>query len=59
MEVLKADRALIRAGFVLFTLSLLTGFAVPAFLNHRMAVTGGVLASESAKLLSAFFETRR
>ena len=28
-------------------------------LNHRMAVTGGVLAGESAKLLSAFFETRR
>ena len=28
-------------------------------LNHRMAVTGGVLAEESAKLLSAFFESRR
>jgi len=28
-------------------------------LNHRMAVTGGVLAGDSAKLLSEFFETRR
>lgn len=32
------DRFLIRAGFLLFTLALLTGLAVPAFLNHRMAV---------------------
>lgn len=28
-------------------------------LNHRVAVTGGVLAEESATLLRAFFETRR
>ena len=41
-----ADRFLVRAGFVLFTLALLTGLAVPAFLNHRMAVAahlGGVM----------------
>ena len=38
MEVPKVERLLIRAGFALFTLALLTGFAVPAFLNHRMAV---------------------
>jgi tRNA(adenine34) deaminase len=30
-----------------------------ARLNHRAAVTGGVLAGEAARLLSAFFETRR
>ena len=28
-------------------------------LNHRVAVAGGVLAAESALLLSRFFETRR
>ena len=30
-----------------------------ARLNHRAASTGGVLADEAARLLSAFFETRR
>jgi tRNA(adenine34) deaminase len=30
-----------------------------ARLNHRAAATGGVLADEAARLLSAFFETRR
>jgi len=30
-----------------------------ARLNHRAATTGGVLAEEAARLLSAFFETRR
>lgn len=46
MEVPHAERRLIRAGFVLFTLALLTGFAIPAFTNHRMALAahvGGVL----------------
>jgi hydroxylaminobenzene mutase len=38
METRKAELALIRAGFVLFSLALLTGFAVPALLNPRMAV---------------------
>ena len=28
-------------------------------LNHRVSATGGVLASESAALLRAFFDTRR
>ena len=28
-------------------------------LNHRIAVTGGVLAEDSAALLRAFFETKR
>ena len=30
-----------------------------ARMNHRAAATGGVLADEAARLLSAFFETRR
>ena len=30
-----------------------------ARLNHRAAATGGVLADEAARLLSAFFETKR
>ncbi len=38
MEFGKADRSLVRAGFVLFALALLTGFAIPAFLNQKMAV---------------------
>jgi tRNA(adenine34) deaminase len=28
-------------------------------LNHRAAVTGGVMAAEAAALLGAFFETKR
>jgi hydroxylaminobenzene mutase len=46
MEIKGADRSLVRAGFVLFTLSLFTGFAIPAFLNPRMAVAahlGGLM----------------
>ena|ERR1051326_163382 len=30
-----------------------------ARMNHRAATTGGVLAEEAARLLSAFFETKR
>ncbi|MFN3920160.1 MAG: tRNA adenosine(34) deaminase TadA [Methylohalobius sp.] len=30
-----------------------------AFLNHRVEVTGGVLAEESARLLKEFFQKRR
>jgi (hydroxyamino)benzene mutase len=46
MDVHHAERGLIRAGFILFLLALLTGFAIPAFTNHRMALAahvGGVL----------------
>jgi hypothetical protein len=48
MDNRQAERSLIRAGFVLFSLALFTGFAIPAFLNHRMAVAAhlsGVLNS--------------
>src|SRR4051812_17062732 len=48
MEIHKPERFLIRAGFLLFTLALFTGFAIPAFLNQRMA-----LASHLAGILNA------
>jgi len=51
MESPKADRLLIRAGFVLFTLALLTGLVVPAFLNHRMAVAAHLTGVLNALLL--------
>ena len=53
MEVPKAERLLIRAGFVLFTLSLLTGFAVPSFLNQRMALAAHVTGAVNALVLIA------
>lgn len=46
MEIPRPDRFMVRAGFLLFTLAVLTGFAIPAFLNQRMAVAahlGGIL----------------
>jgi hydroxylaminobenzene mutase len=53
MEGPKVERLLIRAGFALFTLALLTGFAVPAFLNHRMAVAAHLTGVVNALLLIA------
>lgn len=46
MEIPRPDRFMVRAGFLLFTLAVLTGFAIPAFLNQRMAVAahlGGLM----------------
>lgn len=46
MDINGADRFLVRAGFLLFTLAVLTGFAIPAFHNPRMAVAahlGGLM----------------
>ena len=37
----------------------LYGLLDDARLNHRAATTGGVLADEAARLLSAFFESKR
>lgn len=34
-------------------------FFSQSFLNHRVEITGGVLASESAQMLKAFFKARR
>ena len=42
-----------RRGFGLFTLALFTGFAVPAFLNHRMAVAAHVTGVLNALVLIA------
>jgi len=38
MESPQAERSLVRAGFILFILALLTGFALPSFLNPKMAL---------------------
>ncbi len=53
MEIRKAEPLLIRAGFVLFTLALITGLAVPAFLNPRMAVAAHLTGVLNALLLIA------
>jgi hypothetical protein len=53
MEIEKAQLLLIRAGFVLLTLALLTGLAVPAFLNSRMAVAAHLTGILNALLLIA------
>ena len=53
MEIQKADRLLVRAGFMLFTLALLTGFAVPAFLNQKMAAGAHVAGVLNALVLMA------
>lgn len=56
-----------RVGFVVFgatepkagALQSMTNAHELAGLNHRLAVTGGVLADESRELLQQFFRTRR
>jgi len=53
MEIQKPEPSLLRAGFVLFTLALLTGFAIPAFLNHRMALAAHVTGILNALILMA------
>jgi|SRR5882672_89729 len=53
MDARKADLLLIRAGFVLFALALLTGLGVPVFLNPRMAVAAHLIGVLNALLLIA------
>ena len=53
METQKADRSLVRAGFVLFTLAMLTGIAQPLLLNQRMGVAAHVTGAMNALLLVA------
>ena len=53
MEIRKPDTFLIRAGFVLFTLALLTGFAIPEFLNQKMALAAHITGVMNALLLMA------
>lgn len=53
MELRNSELRLVRAGFILFTFSLLTGLAVPAFLNTRMAVAAHVSGVLNALVLVA------
>jgi hypothetical protein len=53
MEIRKAEPSLVRAGFVLFTLALLTGFAVPAFLNQRVTLAAHLAGVLNALVLMA------
>jgi hydroxylaminobenzene mutase len=53
MEIRKPEPFLIRAGFVLFALALLTGFAVPEFLNPKMALAAHLTGIMNALLLMA------
>ena len=51
MEIQTPDRFLVRAGFLLFTLALLTGFAIPAFLNQKMALAAHLTGVLNALVL--------
>jgi hypothetical protein len=53
MEIRKPEPLLVRAGFLLFTLALLTGFAIPAFLNQKMALAAHLTGVLNALLLMA------
>jgi hydroxylaminobenzene mutase len=53
MEFRKQEVSLVRAGFLLFALALLTGIAVPAFLNPRMALAAHVTGTLNALVLMA------
>lgn len=50
---MRPNRALLRAGFLLVLLALFTGFAIPAFLNQRMAVNAHVAGVMNGLLLVA------
>ena len=53
MEIRRPEASLVRAGFVLFTLALFTGFAIPAFLNQKMALAAHITAVMNALILMA------
>ena len=48
---MKADRSLIRAGFVLLCFALATGFVIPSFTNPKMALAAHVTGVLNALLL--------
>lgn len=50
---MRPNRVLLRAGFLLVLLALFTGFAIPAFLNQRMAVNAHVAGTLNGLLLVA------
>lgn len=51
MENGNPDRSLVRAGFLLFALALLTGFALPAFLNQKMGLAAHVTGTLNGLVL--------
>lgn len=51
MEIINSDIFLIRAGFVLFILALLTGFLIPVLLNQRMTLAAHVTGVMNALVL--------
>jgi (hydroxyamino)benzene mutase len=51
MEIRNADTFLVRAGFVLFMLALLTGSVIPRLLNQKMALAAHVTGIMSALVL--------
>jgi hydroxylaminobenzene mutase len=54
MEITNPDILLVRAGFVLFMLALLTGFVIPVLLNQKMALAAHVTGIMNALVLIAF-----
>ena len=53
MEITNPDTFLVRAGFVLFMLALLTGFLIPVLLNQKMALAAHVTGIMNALVLIA------
>lgn len=53
MDLKTPDRLLIRAGFLLFTLALLTGFVIPSLLNPRMGLAAHQTGVLNALVLMA------
>ena len=51
MEIINSDIFLIRAGFVLFILALLTGFLIPVLRNQRMTLAAHVTGVMNALVL--------
>ena len=51
MEIINSDIFLIRAGYVLFILALLTGFLIPVLLNQRMTLAAHVTGVMNALVL--------
>ncbi len=53
MDIKSPDRVLIRAGFLLFTLALLTGFVIPSLPNPRMGLAAHQTGVMNALVLMA------
>jgi membrane associated rhomboid family serine protease len=53
MEITNPDTFLVRAGFVLFTLALLTGFVIPVLLNQKMALAAHVTGIMNALVMTS------